>query len=93
MKRRRGKLRNTKGEAFEVVGPKNEVLIDNAVSAEHALVQAQSLLSKLGLGKTRDESIDYTVRLKPLFGPPDDLYLVRLTPGGAILTAPSGALR
>jgi len=80
-----------RGEAFQVIDPDGTVLVDNAVSADVALVLAQSLLAA-ALGKTREKELHYIVRLKPLFGPPDDLYDVLLTREGAILTAPAGAI-
>ena len=91
--RRKTKLRAPKGEAFQVLDEKGVVLLDDAVSADVALVQGQSLLEALGLGKTRDKNIRYTVRLKPLSGPPDDIYHVVLSREGAILTAPASALK
>jgi hypothetical protein len=87
VKRRRKRGAPKAGELYQVVHGSN-VVAEKTLPAEGAALSfTQGLLSKLGLGKKQQEDIDYVVRLKPVLGPPDDLYLVRLTPEGVILTA------
>lgn len=82
-----------KGELFQVVH-KGEVIAEKTYPSEGAALSfTQDLMRALALGEPRDEDIDYIVRLKPVLGPPDDLYLVRLTPEGATFTAPASAIR
>lgn len=92
-KRRRRKKQPEVGELFQIVS-NGEVLVEAVLPSEGAaLSRTHNLMRVLHLGEPREENIDYIVRLKPVLGPPDDLYLVRLTPKGEILTAPASALR
>lgn len=94
VKRRRKKSRRPEtGELYQIVQG-DTVLAEKTLPADGAaLIFTQGLLSTLGLSGKQEETVTYTVRLKPVLGPPDDLYHVHLTPEGVIFTAPIGVLR
>ena len=91
VRKRRRKRTPEAGELFQILQD-GDVLVEKTLPSEGAALSlAQNLASKL-LKKT-EKDIDYIVRLKPVLGPPDDLYVVRVSSEGAILTAPASALR
>jgi hypothetical protein len=89
--RKRRKAKPQSGELYELVLGKHVYATVTSPSEGQAVSFAQSLLTSMSLRGERDKRM--IVRLKPVLGPPDDLYELLLTPEGAILTAPAGALR
>ena len=86
VKRRRKKRSGSQyGELYQIVQSDTVLFEQTYPSDGAALSRAQNLLSTLGLGKVQEE-ITYTVRLKPVLGPPDDLYRVTLTAEGVVET-------
>jgi hypothetical protein len=91
-RRRRKRSAPKSGELYQIVQDGN-VLWEKMYPSEGAVLSvAQNLLVKLHL-RPREENVTYIVRLKPVLGPPDDLYHVVLTTEGHILTHPVAIMR
>lgn len=91
--RRRRKRTSENGELFQIVQGE-DILVEKKLPSEGAALSiAQNLASARARKGPSEDPIDYIVRLKPVLGPPDDLYIVRVTCVGAVLTAPAHALR
>jgi hypothetical protein len=87
---RRKRRGSEKGELYQIVEG-DIVLAEKTLPSEGAALSiAQNLIIRRDSG---EEDIHYTVRLKPVLGPPDNLYHLVLTPKGHVLTWPDGALR
>lgn len=92
-RRRRRREKPAGKELWQIVHG-DSVLAEIPYSAEVALSKAHNLLTRIALEcGNPEESIKYTIRLKPLFGPPDDIYHTVLTTGGEILSWPDGAMK
>ena len=93
LKRRRKKRTPKTGELYQILQGK-QVLVEQVYPSDGAALNAaQILAAKLSLGKAVERPIEYFVRLKPVLGPPDDLYHLVLRPDGVLLSYPAGALR
>lgn len=90
-KRRRKRAPET-GELFQIVHD-GTVLVEKTLPSEGAALSlAQDLMRVRALKGPSEDPIEYIVRLRPVLGPPDDLYVVTLTCVGAIWTTSATAI-
>lgn len=70
-------------EAWQVVAPDGSVLVETSNGPDVALVKAQGEAQKMG---KPEEPVVLVVRLKPLFGPTDEVFRVVLEEDGSVST-------
>jgi hypothetical protein len=70
-------------ESWQVVGEAGEVLKETPYGEKSAVILAQETALR-----DYDEPVELAVRLKPLFGEPDEFYRVVRDEDGTIITHP-----